>query len=355
MSTFLKDEETIKEEILNKIPDTYQKTVGYEMNDIATAVAVPISGLCTDLETCYSKQDVENLSGDELATFIFQRTGLIRKIATYATTTLNLTGNFSIAIGNLFATAGGIQFKTIEVATSTTSASVKVQCTTAGSAGNVIANSITLMPVTLSGVTSVINPNGATGGYNAETDAELIERYYEYLQLPIVSGNKYHYKSWAKSNIGVGNAKVFPLEFGKNTVGVCIIDSNSSPASPELIATVQKYIDPNSSGTGEGEAPIGAYCTVYSATALLLAITCTLTLNQGYILANVKTNIQNAINAYLKSIAFDLTYLSYAKIGNCILDSEGVSDYANLLINGGTTNLNIGDKQVCILNSLGVS
>jgi uncharacterized phage protein gp47/JayE len=211
------------------------------------------------------------------------------------------------------------------------------------------------MPVTLSGVTSVTNTSVATGGYDAETDAELIERYYEYLQLPIVSGNKYHYKSWAKSQTGVGNAKVFPLESGDNTVGVCIIDSNSQPASPELVATVQEYIDPDSSGTGDGEAPIGAYCTVYSATALLLAIVCTLTLNNGYVLADVRTNIQNSINAYLKSIAFDLTYLSYAKIGNCILDSEGVSDYSSLLINGGTINLNIGEKQVCILNSLGVS
>ncbi|KXS40991.1 MAG: baseplate j family protein, partial [Candidatus Frackibacter sp. T328-2] len=42
-------------------------------------------------------------------------------------------------------------------------------------------------------------------------------------------------------------------------------------------------------------------------------------------------------------------------IGSNILDSEGVIDYTNLLVNGGTSNVSIGDEDVAELGNVVVT
>jgi len=347
--------DTIHSTLLSSISDTYQKTEGYPTYDLTRAFAIEALALLTEAQTVESKLDVDNLTGDELTRFVSQRKGITRKAATYATCVLSVTGTGTIATGNLFESTGNVQFTATETKTITTSGTVTVQAVTAGETGNVGANSITAIPVTIAGITAVTNVNAAVGGYAEETDTALRKRYYEALQEPATSGNIYHYKQWAKSVSGVGDAKVFPLWNGDNTVQVVIINSNMGVADSALIATVQAYIDPSISGTGEGQAPIGAYCTVASATGLSINISVTVSLISGYVLADVKTAIENNVISYLKSIAFVQNYVSYAKIGNAIIDTEGVSDYSNLLVNSGTANITVGDKAVAILGTVTVN
>ena len=349
---YSKTVDEIQTEILSNIPDTYQKTIGFEMWDFSRAVASPISGLLGNLDIVYGKNDVDNLTGDELTKWVLQRKGIVRKPAAYATASLTVAGTFEINIGDIFETAGGIQFKAI--ATATTSP-VQVQCLTAGIIGNVIANSITVMPVTISGVTSATNSAPATGGYEQESDSDLRARYYETCQAPATSGNIYHYRIWAKEITGVGDAKVFPLEFGANTVEIVIIDSNKQPASSDLVTTVQNYIDPDTSGLGEGQAPIGAYCTVMAAIAKNINVSCNITLKNGYTIEESTANIETSIKAYLAGIAFKQNFVSYAKIGNAIIDSEGVNDYTSLTVNTGVINVSVAAKEVAILNNLAVT
>lgn len=352
---FSKNTNIVHNEILNNIPDTYQKTVGYPIYDISRAVAIAVSGLTTDLDTVYNFQDVENKSGDDLTLFVLQRKNIIRKLATYAATNLTITGeNFIIKKGDLFSTNGNILFaSTVDYTGNSTI--IPVQSLTLGSVNNVIANTIINMPVTIAGITSITNLTDVTNGYDEESDSELRQRYYDAIQEPAISGNVYHYKQWAKSIIGVGDCKVNPLANGDGTVEVVLINQNKQPASDDLVLEVQNYIDPSSSGQGNGQAPIGAYCYVVSATALNINVSVTLTLVSGYILANVKTNIENKITEYLKSVAFQQNFISLAKIGNAILDSEGVLDYSSLLINGLASNLAIGEKQVAILGTVTVT
>jgi uncharacterized phage protein gp47/JayE len=342
----------IQTEILNNIPDTYQKTVGFEMWDFSRACATVISGLSSDLDVVYGKNDVDNLSGDELEKWVFQRKGLTRKPATFATATLHIIGTFEIKAGDIFETAGGIQFKAIA---DTTSSPVQVQCLIAGALGNVIADSITLMPVTIAGIISVTNPLAATGGYEAESDDSLRERYYEVCQAPPTSGNVYHYKIWSKEITGVGDAKVFPLAFGVNTVEIVIVDSNKEPASNDLVEQVQDYIDPDISGRGEGQAPIGAYCTVNPATAKNIDVSCKIKLDGTCTLEEATANINTAIVKYNASIAFKSDFVSFAHVGSYILSSAGVDDYSDLTINTGVSNIILADREVPVLNNLVVT
>jgi len=351
----MSDVNTIHSEILRNISDTYQKTTGYPTYDLTRAFAIETLDLLEKAGLVEDKLDVDNLVGNELTRFVEQRKGIERKVATYATCSLTVTGNGTVTKGDLLESTGGIQFAATETKAITTSGTVNVQATISGTAGNVGIGSISKIPVTIAGIASVTNTAAATGGYGEETDDSLRNRYYEALQKPATSGNIYHYEQWAKSVSGVGDAKVFPLWNGDNTVQVVIINSDKGVADSALIGTVQAYIDPNISGTGQGQAPIGAYCTIVSATGVNINVSVTIQLISGYVLSSVITAIEENITSYLQEIAFEQNYVSYGKIANAINDTAGVLDYSKLLVNSGTANIEIAVKEVAILGTVTVS
>ena len=222
----------------------------------------------------------------------------------------------------------------------------------AGAGSNVPVGSITKMPITIQGITSCVNEASTEGGYEAESDKDLLLRYYEKLREPATSGNIYHYKRWAKEVEGVGAAYVFPLWAGDNTVKVVIIDLERQPASTELVEKVQNYIDPNRTGTGEGQAPIGAYCTVESAKPKIINVSVMLHTSKYANLEVVKKEMKTKITNYLKQIAFEQDYASFAQIGANILSVENVLDYENLTLNGLTQNITCQKEEVMLLGEL---
>lgn len=337
--------------LLNAIPDNYDKSVGSFIYDNLAAVAEQISTMDTDISNAQSKLSIENLSGADLASRINERTGISRKAATYATGSVTVTGTGTINIGDLFETSAGTQFKAIETKVIASSGSVNIQAVISGIGGNVAIGTIKLFPITLTGFTAVTNAAITSGGFDAELDADLLQRYYDYIQTPATSGNKNEYLVWVKSVSGVGDARVIALWSGNNTVKVVIIDSNKQPASGALVTTVQNYIDPGVTGLGDGVAPIGAFVTVESATGVNINISVTIVLSAGYSLPTATTNIRNALTALLQSLAFKQSVVSYAKVGDTILNSDGVEDYSGLVVNGGTANISIGNEEVAILGT----
>ena len=69
--------------------------------------------------------------------------------------------------GDLFESAGGIQFAATATVDITGSGEVAIRCTTPGAAGNLPAGSVTMMPVQIAGIVSVSNSDALTGGYDA--------------------------------------------------------------------------------------------------------------------------------------------------------------------------------------------
>ncbi|MBB6218175.1 putative phage protein gp47/JayE [Anaerosolibacter carboniphilus] len=349
-----KTRDSIHDELLANIDSSYDKTQGYPIWDILRSFAIEGEKIYQSMNLLAEKVDVDKLTGSELERFVSQRKGITRKQATKAKGQLTVSGNGTVNIGDLFETPSGIQFRAIETKVISNTGIVNIEALVAGDVGNVPANQITQMPVTLSGITSVNNGGATHDGYEAETDTSLRERYYQALKTPATSGNKWHYLQWAKEIPGVGDAKVFPLDRGDNTVEIVIIDSNKHPASADLVTSVQNYIDPSSLGKGEGTAPIGAYCYVSSAIAKPIDISLSVTLLSGYGLEEVQANIENAVDRYLKEIAFKRDFISYAKLGSVILDSEGVEDYSDLVVNGQSDNIPIGVKEVAILGGVNI-
>ena len=350
----------VENNILNHIPDDYVKDVGTFTRDLTKAFAINSQELEKKIEILFEKLDANNYFGEELERFVFQKKGLHRKQAKASKGELEVKGNGVISIGDIFETDSGTRFKALERKEIIGAGKIRIEAIIAGESGNVGANTIRLIPITIQGIISVNNPQPTYDGYNAETDDSLRERYFIEIQKPATSGNIYHYMQWAREVVGVGDSKIFPLWQGNNTVQIVIIDDNKLAANQELVERVQNYIDPKgenniSWGTGAGQAPIGAYCTVSSATSKKININCTLILKHGYTLEPLKPLIKAEIKKYLKNIAFQRNSVSYAVLSSWILQVEGVQEWTAFTINGGHENISIGEKEIAELGDVSIN
>ena len=365
MTLNFKTDEDIRDTILNNLPDTYQKTIGTDFWEWAFSIGKASVSLWDILKYIASWKDLRNLELEDMANLIYQLRGIEHRQATYATGELTLTGTDTVTLGNIFATKDGLQFKALETKEITESGTIKAECLTAGTLGNVPVGQITEFVTYKGNFTAVTNTEAFSGGYAEETKEELWQRYIDDVANPVTSGNNAHYRKWALEVAGVGKVKIKPLWNGDNTVKVIIIGNDGLTASNSLVSAVQNYIDPyeiQSDGTkkgwgcGNGTAPIGAYCTVASATAKNLIIAVKITFANGIDKDTVKAEVAQNIKNYLKEIAFEQDYVSVAKIGNAIIDTDGVLDYSDLTVNEGTSNISVSDtdtdSEVAILQTL---
>lgn len=335
------------ENIRKNLPGEYEKTPGYLLWDISEAVGQEMDLQDDEIRNARELFDVDNLTGEMLERFIRQRKGLVRKEATRAAGQLQVQGFGTVVEGDLFETENGVQFTAKETVTIDGMGVVSIEAVEGGNIGVVGANTITQMPVTLEGITICNNPEATEGGYDAETDDSLRNRYYTKLRTPDSGANKYAYRNWAMEVTGVGDAKVFPLGHGDNTVDVVIIDAEKKPASEALVKVVQDYIDPESAGKGEGVAMIGAHCYVSSATGLWIDVAGKITISGGQ--TEIENAVKKSIEEYLASIAYSGRNVSYAQINNAIIETEGVIDVEELTINESTANIVVPERSVAIL------
>lgn len=344
----MENEKLIHDRMVLGINDEYDKAKGGFIYDATKPAAIEFANQQKKIAVVQEKLDIENLTGDELTRTVYQRTGQRRKLATQATTTVIGSGAVGtiVRIGELVGT-DTVLYSVMEEVTLNKSglAHIRIQCNEFGQIGNLPANTITNIPVSIPGLINVYNPEPVVDGYDEETDDDLRQRYYDKLQRPGKAGNKYHYREWALEVTGIGDAKVFPLYNGPLTMKVVVIDANKLPAPIELVEDVRTHI--------EKEMPFGVEdLLVISAVALFLNLTVAITLLPGYTVEVAINNIKKNITAYLKEIAFKASFVSYAKIGALIIDSGGVMDYQDLFINNSTANVVIPDDGVPVMGGV---
>lgn len=343
--------------LLNNIDDMYDKAPGGFTYDLTSTYAIETQGIYRLAEEAFKELDANNITGDNLDRYVFQRRGLFRKDYTYSKGELLAKGNGIVKKGDLFETEIGTQFQATIDVNVIIEALIPIEAVIGGESGNVGANLITFIPITIAGITEVTNPQKTYDGFDRESDDSLRDRYYLEIQKPATSGNVYHYLLWAREVQGIGDARIFPLHNGDNTVEVCIIDENKLPASSELINEVQEHIDPkgidNSTwGAGYGEAPIGAYCTVSTPSALEVNTIATIKIKPNYSLEAIKEQYKEVKKQYLKEIAFVKDSVSYSILASKVLDIVGVEEWTSFTLNGKTENIRVGERQVAIEGSV---
>jgi uncharacterized phage protein gp47/JayE len=98
--------------------------------------------------------------------------------------------------------------------------------------------------------------------------------------------------------------------------------------------------------------PIGAEVTVASATEKQIDITANVSLASGYTIAQVQQLYEEAVTNFLKEIVLVETYVSYAQLGKLLLETPGVGDYSNLLVNGAVNNVLLSEEEVPVLGTV---
>lgn len=303
--------------------------------DIINATSIEFEKTYAELKLVNEAGFAQTSWGDYLEK-IAEEHGVYRRAAVQAVGTVTVSGSGTVTQGALFQTQDGTEFSATETVTVTTSADVSVKAVEYGTKGNVAAGAISIIPMSIPGITKVTNAAATHDGYDKETDDALRERLLFKVQQPATSGNMNDYIEWGTSVEGVGHITVVPLWNGNGTVKLLVTDSNGQPASPDLLARVTKKV--------ESMHPIGADVSVIAPSVLGLTIALTPTKGGGDADA-----IKKVLNKYFLSKQYTEKKVSYAKVGQLIIENSNttqVEDYDNLTINGSTANIGVDTDQI---------
>ena len=348
------DENTIRTRMLENLPGDIDKTEGGFASDFTFPAAIEKADAMIALNEIVQIFFPEWAYGQYLDMHA-RAAGLSRKLATAASGILKVTGVEGTVIPKGFkfsvpatAITPNIEYETLEDAvipgdTSNRTVYINIQCTEAGTVGNVPQNSVKLMSSPIGGIAEITNEAEITGGTEEETDDALRERIAEIDERGGESfvGNDADYIRWAKEVEGVGEALVVPewKGSGTGTVKIIVMDSTGSPAADSILTAVYNHIISPDDRT-QRLAPIGAILTVTTAEAVSVNVSAAIMLEEGATLTEVTEAFKTALKAYFTEAKQEGT-LRYTRVCSVLSETSGVLDYSSALLNSGTANISI--------------
>lgn len=346
-------EDVILQRMKGRVDDTLDKRQGSVVHDMLAPASFETAQSYIALDDVISfGLNVTAESPDEFVDLKVKWSGITRKPALQATGTLTFTGPEGTTI------IAGTQARTDEVESvyvETTqecvitggSVTVAAKAIEGGIGGNINQGQVKVLLGDLAGSVTVMNST-FVGGVDIESNESLLERYFEKVRKPATSGNVYQYEQWAKEVPGVGDVKVIPIWNGPGTVKLILLDAQKTAPDQTIIDSVETYI--------ESVRPIGADVTYKGATELAINVSATLTLTNGADIAVETANFESGLKTYLQSIAFvdnestnQRELIRYTRIANILLDLPNIIDYTDLLVNGGTSNIQPAAEQVGVV------
>lgn len=348
-----KTQEKVLEELLSSVVANVDKRQGSIIYDSLTPKSFIIAKFYQDLSWMIDNiLFVDTATGEYLDKKGYEF-GVTRRKAISTTRNATFVGTI-IPDKTRFFTEDGLYW-TYDLANN------NVICETFGIIGNSTITGSNLIPaIDIQGLTSAIIKDVVIPGADIETDEDYRAKIITKLQNPELNSNKAQIKKWCNDITGVGDARIFSLWNGANTVKGVLIDTEKQPASTTLIKQVQDYIDPDAQGLGEGKADIGVIFTAQGATSTAIDISFRITqLASGSTLDNAKVEVTEGIKTYLKGVAFKQEktkdVVRYQEISALILNTVSIIDFENLTINTGTGNIEVELDHVAILGTLTVT
>lgn len=354
---FEEDESVIRDRIIARIPDTWRKEPGDFMYDAVAAVPAEIKELQVAQDTLLKDMHAQYAEGPEMD-YLLAEVGLTRLLATRNKRTLQVVADPGVTIPaghRAVAIVTDTEGNPLEFTVDTTTTfgtinmlNVTITAVVAGTESNLATGSEFSLVPPIAGVRSIYDLGTTVLGTDTETDEAAFERYDFRVKNPDTGGNKNDFKRWAMEVEGVGNAKVIPRWNGNGTVKVLLVDPESLPVSTTVATNAQSYIDPDGAGMGEGKAPAGAATIVQPALNLPINITANVVFTAGADGVAVKTLFEKNLKEYLKSIAFTEPQepVVYNRIGAMFFSTPGISNYTDLLVNGGMADIMPGLEEV---------
>lgn len=339
--------ELIRSRILKRMDTTLQTREGSFSYDMTSPVSFEIWRLLMTLDELIDAFYVNKNSGKYLDSHA-DLLGLSRRLGTRAYATIRFTGKDGVTIpaGTAFFTAAGLQFDTVyDVVLENGEGIGYLQAAEVGEWYNVEAGEVSLIQRNISGLETYTN-EAAEGGTDPESDAMLFERIENKRKNPSTSGNENHYKEWALSCDGVGDVKVTGLWNGPGTVRVLVVGYDWRSVDESIVDGCYEYI--------QTQRPIGADVTVVSAVDTEIVVSAKVIAQadmtpaaiQSAFVSKLDTYLQNLAAEYFESSKIFPYTLRYNMVAALLMGIDGVIDFSELLINGGTENIVIDGTSV---------
>lgn len=350
--------EEILSDMLARVPDFLDKREGSVIYDALAPSAAELAQEYINIESTENLAFMDTSNGTRLRQKGFEVLGDYGFEASFAVRKAVFKDSNGTLINVPIESRYRLNDVIYEVTEQISTGTYEVTAETAGTIGNVdFGNMIPITNVPNLGTAEL--QDVLILGEDAETDEEYLARYKEAVSEPAQDGNIAQYKEWADEFDGIGRNKVFPNWDGVNTVKVSILDSNNDIATPTLVSNFQEYIDPNSQGLGEGQAPIGSVVTISTAAYLTINISGTIVLANGYTIQDAENEAATLIETYFRdtvSYSETVTEVGVISVGGVLLQAVSIQSVsAGLLLNGFNSDIPLGDEEIPEVGTVNLS
>ena len=289
------------------------------------AAAAQIHSLLLQAQWVLTQSFPQTAQGEYLERLAALR-GISRSGATCATGFLRfgvssaISGDLSVKSGTTCMTDTGIRFATTEdavLSAGTLYVDVPAMALEPGRAGNVAANTVTIMAAMPTGVKACTNPEAFSGGDDAESDESLRARLLDsFIRLPN-GANAAYYEQTALSFTGVAAAKAVGRPRGIGTVDVYVATDAGIPGE-ELLTAIEDYL--------QARREISVDLQVLAPEEETVNISVALKASQGHTFDQAKAQADDALrNAFTGSLLGKGVTL--AALGELLYHLEGVENY----------------------------
>lgn len=349
--------EYLMELALSLVPDDRDKRQGSIIYDALAPFCQLIAAGAQQLRNYYTQTYAVTAVGEDLDNRVIEQ-GISRYAATNAIKLIT----FADQSGNPIAVPLGARFSTVSD-TSPINYTITAQylkngnpvagayeatCEEVGTIGNEYSGNMINITF-IQGLASSTMSTVLVPARDEETDEELRKRYFESLNQKAFGGNVADYRLKVVEDLKAGAVQVYPTWDGGGTVKLSIVDTEYAPCSTEFVARVQQEIDPGSSGTGIGIAPIGHRVTVATPEEVEISVSANITLDADYQLGQVETAIKDTLAEYIQSLRASWADTNALNIYSCnvyiarvtaaIITVPGIANVSEVRLNGSTQDI----------------
>lgn len=342
------DRNVIIEQMLELIPEGYDKSEGSIIRDMLMTMAIASEELSMNNDDVV-KNSMEDTAEGEWLTEIAEEAGVFRQGATSARGKVTFIGDAGTIIPfGTYVKSDVMQYATLYEAVigSDGEVTTDIIAVTAGSLGNVLPGYINSLSINISGVDGVINREAVTGGADIESDEALRMRLYLRRQNPVYAGNAAQYVEWAQmASNEVGSAKCIPVWDGPGTVKVIFVTDAGTLPEPALISAVDETI--------RSYMPcVGVSLTVAAPAEKTINISIKTDESVG---SEGLEEIKEAIRKYYVQIALVENSVQYSQICAAVLGAGVIKGFDELKLNNAYSNVTLSETEIPVLGTVSVT
>lgn len=226
---------------------------------------------------------------------------------------------------------------------------VPIAATVAGSAGNVLPGTVSLIASALPGVDAVTNSLGLTGGLDAESDASFRLRFQSFID----SRNRATLQAITYAATSLRQGVTCTVQENADGTGafvpgrfVVTVDDGSGAPAAVLLTSIQSAVD--------AVRPVGSIFSVSAPTRLPADIALTLTLEAGANSAATIAAVSAGVTSFVNTLPVGAG-LAYTRLAQVAYDaSPTVINVTGLTLQGGTADIAGAPSSVIKLGALAI-